>query len=36
MVCGLYNHTVRKILILNLLFASETPLLVTFPKKYSG
>ena len=32
MSCGLYNHTVRKILILILLFASENPLLVTFPK----
>ena len=29
---GLYDPTVRKILITNLLFASETPLFVTFPK----
>ena len=33
---GVYDPTVRKILIINLLFASiEAPLFVTFPKQYS-
>ena len=31
----IYDPTVRKILIINILLAPETPLLVTLPRQYS-